>query len=92
MMLPLYIRLRVRDEESRGLNLYLPMVLLYILLLPVILLFLVLWLLFCLFTAGTARGKAAFKLVPALYVLFCAARGTEIEVTDKDSEIILKIK
>ena len=91
MMLPLLIRLKVRDDESKGVNLYLPMFLIYLLLLPIVLLVIPIWLLFSLLFLGTEKGKRVFHMLPALYVLVCASRGTEINVEEKNSIVILKI-
>jgi len=91
MMLPNIIRIKVRSKESRGINLYIPMILIYLLLLPLLVLFIPLWLLVSLFTAGTPKGYMIVKIVPAFYKLLCATRGTEVNVLDKDSEVILKI-
>ena len=91
MILPSIIRIKVKNEENKGVNLYIPMFLIYLLLLPVLVLLILIWLLFSLFTAGTSRGRLVFNLGPALYTLICSTRGTEVNVKDKNSVVILKI-
>lgn len=91
MMLPMIIRLKVKSDEKRGINLFLPMLVIYILLLPFVLLAIPLWLLYSLFAADTGKGKMVFQMVPAAFALLCATRGTEVIVDDNDSVVKLKI-
>lgn len=91
MMLPFYIRLKVKSGENRGVNLYLPLLILYILLLPLVLILIPLWLLYLIFTWRTIHGQMVYKIVPAAYALICATRGTELYVDSEGSLVILKI-
>jgi len=91
MMLPFFIRLKVKNSGSRGVNLYLPMFPVYLLLLPLVLILLPFWLLYSLFASGTERGKMVYYMVPAFFELLCTTKGTEVYVDDRDSVVILKI-
>lgn len=84
-MIPVLLRLKIREEGSRGVNLYIPLPLLYLLLLPlaaIAAVVLLVWLVF--------RGHS-LKLFPALFLLLCALKGTEVEYSDRDTDVILKI-
>lgn len=93
-MLPMMLRLKIRSRESRGVNLYVPLLLIYLLLLPFVLLVLPFVLIWIVLPHKDEEGKPvrySLKIIPALLSLFCAARGTEIEVNDKRSEVLLKL-
>jgi len=91
MMLPLILRIKVQNNQSRGVNLYIPMPLVYLLLLPLIVLIIPIWLIISLLSAGTSKGHMILNIVPALYCFLCATRGTEIDVIEKESIVILSI-
>lgn len=93
-MIPMMLRLKIHNRESRGINLYIPLILLYLLLLPLVLIllpFVLIWL------SVPHRGdegenfRYSMKVIPAFFNLFCAARGTEIQVNDKDTDLIFKL-
>ncbi|MBN2655849.1 MAG: hypothetical protein JXR86_02210 [Spirochaetales bacterium] len=92
-MLPVIMRLKVKNEEGRGVNLYIPLVLVYLLLLPFVLIVLPLgwwWYNRAVEKEGSA-GKTSLKLIPAVLTLLGSLSGTEIEIKDKKSEVILKL-
>ncbi len=91
MILPFYMRIKIKEEDKRGINLYMPMILIYLILIPFILLALPFWLIYSLAAAGTDKGKMVLNIVPAAYIFLCSSKGTEINVKDKKSEVILKI-
>lgn len=86
MMFPVLLRLKVKNSEGRGINLIIPLILLLILMLPLILIalpFFILW--------NMRTGKFSMEIIPALWEMFCASRGTEIVVNNDDSDVIFKI-
>ncbi len=91
MILPFWFRIKIRDKNKKGINLHIPLLLPYLILLPFVILLIPVWLLVSLFTIGTTKGRMIFYIVPASYNLLCAARGTEIYVKEKKSEVILRI-
>lgn len=92
-MLPMIMRLKVSREEGRGVNLYIPLIIVYLLLLPFILIALPfgwLWYNRAVEKEG-ASGKASIRMVPAVLSLLGSLSGTEVEFSDSKSEIILKL-
>lgn len=87
-MIPMFVRLKITGEEGRSINLFIPMILLYILLLPL----LIIALPFVIIASGLSGSRwLSGEMIFAFIALFSAVRGTEIEVKDKKSEVILKI-
>ncbi|NLK13811.1 MAG: hypothetical protein GX313_03525 [Spirochaetales bacterium] len=88
MMLPMLFRLRLNRPGRRPINLYIPLLPVYILLLPFILLALV-SLPFLAVSKETRQYLPLFKALPSL---LAAARGTGISVESEDHTIYLHIK
>lgn len=94
-MIPMYMRLKVRNEDKTSVNLYIPLLLIYILLLPLLLLalpFVLIWYLVSAVMNDEERRRIPpVEIIPALFLLLTATGGTEIEVRDGKSEVILKL-
>lgn len=93
-MIPMMMRLKVSREKGRGINLYIPLILLYLLLLPFLIIAIPLgwwWYNRAVEREGDEKRKASVQMIPAIFALFSALSGTEIEVSSKQSEIILKL-
>jgi len=89
-MLPMLLVIRVRDDEHRF-RLFIPLILVYLLLLPLAVLTAAVWLLLWLFP-GT--GEVRKWMGTALYLprLLSAARGMEIDVRDRKSDVRFYIR
>jgi len=85
-MLPMIMRLKIYEEEKRNINLYLPLFLIYLLLLPLLIVALPFVLLWYLWTAE----RPSLEIIPAVLALMSAVSGTEIEVKSDRTEVILK--
>ncbi len=86
---PSILRLRIRSA-TRGIGLWLPLILLWpivavlaVLVSPVVLLAAIL-----LWPRGLSRP--VLMIGPALYRLACGLRGLEVQVDDKDSHVLVK--
>jgi LytS/YehU family sensor histidine kinase len=93
-MLPMILRLKVIREEGRGINLFIPLILVYLLLLPFFVIAIPLgwwWYNRAMEREGNEKRKASVRMIPSLFALFSAMSGTEVEVSNKQSEIILKL-
>jgi len=85
-MVPMIMRLKIFEEERRNINLYIPLFLLYLLVLPLLgiaLPFVLLW-------YFLAAKRASLAIIPAFFALLVAVSGTEIEVKSDRTEVILK--
>lgn len=83
-MLPMIVRLKIQGEEGPNINLLIPMVIVYILLLPVVIIAVPVLLI--------SRYREKFnEIVRAFFALLWAAGGMEIHVKEEKTEVILKI-
>lgn len=92
MIPPMMIRIKIFEGDQRKINFWLPLFLVYLLLLPLFLLFLPFLLLggLALWLAGRARGP--LSLWWAFYELWCASKGLIIEVdSQKKDRVFIKI-
>lgn len=91
MMPPMLMKIAIYEKGRKKLNLWLPLILLYLLLLPVFLFLLpflliigfVLWI----FGVGTTPVSWIFWL----YELLCASRGLLVEVQSKSDRVFIRI-
>ena len=85
---PLLLHCRVRRADGRRLSLWLPICLLWV---PLVLLALVLaplLVLLVLLFAPAGRRRRTLLAGPAAFLLFCAARGLEIETGDGQRRVL----
>jgi len=89
-MLPMLLIIRIRDEGHRF-RLFIPLILVYLLLLPLAVLATAVWLILRMIP-GT--GEAGRWMGMALYLprLLSAARGMEIDVRDRKSDVRFYIR
>jgi hypothetical protein len=80
---PLFMRLKIKGETGRGINLYLPLVIIWILLLPAVLIVLCLFLAAIPFLIWTAAGRRVLKITTMIPGLICAFRGMKIDIEDR---------
>jgi hypothetical protein len=87
---PLLLRVRLVAPNHRWPTLWLPVVLLWPLLLPLVLVLVLPALLFLCIVAPRSIG-AAFSVVFAAYALLCATRGTSIDVAGGPSAVFIAV-
>lgn len=90
-MLPMLLRVRVRNSDTRF-GFFFPMLLLYILLLPVIIITAVVYTFMLTVPHRTKQARSYMKFVLHSPQLLSAARGIEIDVSSDDSDIKMYLK
>lgn len=88
MIVPTLLRIKIVSEERRSINLYIPMIILYLLLLPLIVIALVVLLIVTIVNANKYRLP---EIAIGLYKLLCCSRGLDIKIFKENSEVILSI-
>ncbi|MDC7125756.1 MAG: hypothetical protein PQJ46_09320 [Spirochaetales bacterium] len=90
-MIPMLLRVRIKNEET-NFGFYLPLLLVYILLLPAYIIVAIIYAI--MIAAGEKAKEARSYMKIAFYspALLAAAKGTEIEVHSDDSDVIMFIK
>ena len=91
MFPPSILRVRVLDEHSR-VNLWIPLVLIWPLVVAVYLLLLPCILLAAVLTWSSGRGRLILVGGPALFRLYCALRGLEIDVREPSQTVLIYFK
>ena len=91
MMLPMILRIRVKSEDA-SFGFYLPLLLLYILLLPIYAITATVYGFMLLAEEQTKEARGYMKLLFHLPKLLNAARGTEVDVHSDDADVILFIR
>ena len=91
MFPPSILRFRVLDDHTR-VNLWIPLVLIWPLLVVVYLLLLPCILLAAVLTWSSGRGRLILVGGPALFRLYCALRGLEIQVTEPNQSVLIYFK
>lgn len=90
-MVPMLLRLKVKSDET-SFGLWLPLLLVYILLVPAFVICSIVYAFMMLSPEGTKEARGFIKILFYLPVLLNAARGTEIEVHSNDADVIMYLK
>jgi hypothetical protein len=91
MMIPLILNMHVRKEGRRGVTLFLPIFLAWILLLALLLALLPFVLLAALLTWSNG-GKMLLDLYPRLFSILWALSGLHIEVKNEEEDILFDFR
>jgi len=86
-MIPLVMRLKVREKGKKGVNLWIPIILAWILLLLLMILLLPVVLLVGLILWKQGYGKVLLLFYPRFFVLLFSMSGLKIDVESKNSKI-----
>ncbi len=90
-MLPMILRIRIKNADT-NFGLFLPMILIYILLLPV---FAAVLIVLVLMLAAPGMSEKAWNFLKILFhlpALLSAARGMEVKVHSNDADVIMFVK
>lgn len=91
MMLPMIMRIRIRDGQGKGFGIWFPLVVLYVLLIPVYVILAIAYALMLVMPSNTSEARSGMLIVFYAPLLLGAARGTEIKVHSNESDILVKI-
>ena len=83
-MIPLLLKLKIPRQNKRMLNLYLPLFLIWILMVPFILILFPVFLLLIILSRQAGPGGRQILLLPALIAVICNLSGLIIQVKDKN--------
>ncbi len=85
-MIPLVASVSIRNKQSRGFRLWIPLALVWLLLLPVALL-----LLPVVFVACWVGRIDPFQALPVLWQILSALKGSNIEFVDERSSVLIHV-
>jgi hypothetical protein len=89
-MIPTFVKLRVKEEGKRGWNLWLPLIILYILFAPILIILLPI-LVIVLFILALTHGAKVFRSITYIYECFSALSGLTIDVDSKNTRLYISI-
>ena len=90
-MIPMLLRLKVKSKDA-SFGFYLPLLLLYILLVPVFTVTAVVYAFMLLSPEQTKEARGYMKFLFFMPALLNAAKGMEIEVHSNDADIVMFLK
>jgi hypothetical protein len=91
MSLPLFLVLHKQEKDQKRIRLWLPLFLVWILILPLLLLLLPFVLLFAFMTWHRGTGRALLLSIPMLIAVVWALPGLHIQVDKPDDTIFIHI-
>lgn len=91
-MVPLVMRLMVRPKQGRGFNLWLPVILIWVLVAALLLLLLPFVLLAALLTWRSGPGKGLLLIYPLMGGVLWNLAGLHVEVASEESEILFDFR
>jgi hypothetical protein len=89
MIPPLFLTVRIREPGRRGFRLWLPLLLLWPILLPLLLLAAAFMLLVGALLFSPLR---AWRAVAATYEMICAFRGLTVDVRSREETVLIQIR
>ena len=90
-MVPMIFRIKVKSKDA-SFNLYIPLLLAYLLLLPAYLMIIIVYGFMLLAPQQTEEARGYMRFAFHAPALLNAAKGTEIEVHSNDADVIMFIK
>ena len=91
-MLPIFLRMRIRNKSGKRVTLFIPIILLWILLFALMLILFPLVLLAALLTWGSGQGKILLRSYPMIFALLCNLGGLYIQVEKPNEELLFYFK
>ncbi len=86
-MPPVWMKLRVRGERGLGVKVWIPLILLW----PVVLLLAVVGLVSLVMVSLVSRkARAVIRWIPAMFVTVCSLRGLKVDVNDGEDVVFLE--
>ncbi len=89
-MIPLWMRLKVIEENKKKVSLWLPLFLVWLLLLPLVILLIPFLLLAALITWQKGYGKMILMALPMLWSVLAGLSGMRVEVEKKGSIVFMQ--
>lgn len=92
IMLPMSLRLRIRNPEGKGFRLWLPLFLIWPFTLILALAFAPLVLLISLILWPFGKGKQLLIAAPLILYLLCHLRGVMVDINNDEEQVFIKIQ
>lgn len=90
-MIPMLMRLRIVEKSGKKLRLFIPLFLVWILLLPFIIVFTPFILIAALILWPSGYGRTILSLGPALVTIICSLSGLIVQAEDEENIVFISI-
>jgi len=91
MMIPLFVKIRIKEKNKKGLNLFIPFFLVWFLFIILFILLIPFLFIAALIFWPRGYGKKILASVPLLFSLIYSLPGLRIQVEEKDKEVFVSI-
>ena len=88
-MIPMLLKIKIPIKGVKPINLYIPLIIVWLLLISILILLLPLFFLVAIFTWSKGYGRIIVIFFPLLFSILCNLQGLKIDIKDKESEIYL---
>ena len=91
-MIPMWMNMLIKEEGKRGVKLYIPLILVWIVLFALLLILLPFLLLAALLAWPSGYGRAILVVIPMLLAVIWSMSGLKIHVQSKDKQVYLNVQ
>jgi hypothetical protein len=91
-MIPLILRLRVKDKNSRKFGIWFPLFLLWLVVLPLLALPAPVIFIFSLIAWSCGTGRKIWLLYTAVFTVICNLSGLHFEINSKEENVYIDLK
>ena len=91
-MIPIWMKMLIKEEGKRSVRLYIPLILVWIVLFVLLLLLLPFLLLAALLAWPSGYGRAILVVIPLLFALIWSMSGLKILIESKDKQVYLNVQ
>ncbi len=91
-MIPSWIKIHIKEENKKGLRLFIPFILIWLLLLVLLILLSPFLLIASLILWAKGHGKKILSAVPLLFSLICSLSGLIVQVEEEDKKVFVSIR
>ena len=91
-MIPMMMKMLIKEEGKRGVKLYIPLILVWIVLFALLIILLPFLLLAALLAWPSGYGRVILAVVPMLLAIIWSMSGLKIHVQSKDKQVYLNVQ
>lgn len=89
MIPPILARIRIKNREGRGVNLWLPVFIFWIIALPFVLLALIILSIGSIFMHPDTRRRV-WRILGSIYTILCELRKAEVDIDSMESDVLIR--
>ena len=91
-MIPIFMRMKIKKKEKRGVRLFIPIILVWILLLALLIVILPFFLIAAVLTIPAGIGFRILFFYPLLFSLLCSLSGLAVHIENPKKQFLIVFK